>query len=132
MLIGIDHVQLSMPVGGEERARAFYTGVLGLAEVTKPAALAARGGVWFAAPGVAVHLGVETDFRPAMKAHPGFIVADLGPLRTRLSAAGIVVEEDDSGLPIDRCYVRDPFGNRIELIDAADAGFSAVPDRGST
>lgn len=124
LLAEIDHVQLGMPGGRESEARAFYGDALGLREITKPTPLAVRGGAWFAGRSVAVHLGVEADFRPATKAHPGFVVDDLAATRSRLAAAGIAVVEDDSGIPVARCYVHDPFGNRIELIDAADAGFS--------
>jgi catechol 2,3-dioxygenase-like lactoylglutathione lyase family enzyme len=125
LLIAIDHVQLGMPPAGEDLARGFYRDILGLREVPKPASLAGRGGVWFAGPaGVGVHLGVEADFRAAAKGHPAFVVADLARAREALAAAGVGVEDDDSGLPVARCYVRDPFGNRIELVDAADAGFS--------
>ena len=123
-LLAIDHVQLGMPAGGETAARAFYIGLLGLAEIIKPAQLAGRGGVWFATGGVAVHISVDHDFRPAARAHPAFVVADLPGLRARLGEAGIDVTEDDSGLPVERCYVADPFGNRIELVGAVSAGFS--------
>ena len=125
VLVSIDHVQLGMPAGGEPDARAFYGGVLGIREVPKPPELAGRSGAWFAGRGVAVHLGVESDFRPATSAHPAFVVEDLALVRERLTAAGVEIREDDSGLPILRCYVPDPFGNRIELVDARDAGFSA-------
>ena len=125
LLIAIDHVQLGMPAGGEDRARAFYSGILGLREVSKPATLAGRGGVWFAGPaGLAVHLGVEVDPRPLARAHPAFLVTDLRGARRTLAAAGLAVEEDESGLPVARCDVSDPFGNWIELVDATDAGFS--------
>ena len=125
LLIAIDHVQLSMPPGGEDRARAFYVGVLGLREVPKPPELAGRGGVWLAGGrGVAIHLGVEADPRPSAKAHPAFVAADLGVAREAMVASGHAIEDDDSGLPVARCYVRDPFGNRIELVDGRDAGFS--------
>lgn len=123
-LVGIDHVQLSMPEGGEDVARAFYRDVLGLHEVVKPDAMAARGGCWFAGARVAVHLGAEPGFRPLTKAHPALLVRDLGAARRSLGAAGVAIEEDGSGLAVRRCYVRDPFGNRIELVDARDAGFS--------
>jgi len=125
-IIGIDHVQLSMPAGGEaeDEARRFYGSVLGLREVVKPPELASRGGCWFAAPGVAVHVGVEPDFTPLAKAHPALLVGDLDAARTALAAAGVAVAEDDSGLAVARCYIRDPFGNRIELVDARGAGFS--------
>ena len=127
LLASIDHVQLGMPARGEDTARAFYAGALGLREIAKPAALAARGGAWFAGRSVAIHLGVEADHRPSPKAHPGFVVDDLEDIRRRLADAGIATTDDDSGLPIARCYVRDPFDNRLELIDAADAGFSLRP-----
>jgi catechol 2,3-dioxygenase-like lactoylglutathione lyase family enzyme len=124
-LVGIDHVQLSMPVGGEPEARRFYGTIFGLREVDKPPALAGRGGCWFAGePGLAVQLATEVDFRPLAKAHPALVVRDLAAARAALSRAGVAIEEDVSGLPVRRCYVRDPFGNRIELVDASDAGFS--------
>lgn len=124
-IIGIDHVQLAMPAGGEDDARRFYAGVLGLIEVPKPAGLAGRGGCWFAnADGsVAVHLGVEDDFRPARKAHPAFVVDDLDGARARIADAGANVVEDDS-IDVRRFYTADPFGNRIEFVAEADRGFS--------
>lgn len=132
-VVGIDHVQLAMPPGEEALARLFYGGVLGLQEVRKPVPLRRRGGVWFVGPGMAVHLGVEQPFRPAQRAHPAFIVSDLAWARRRIAGHGLEIEEDESGLAVQRCYVRDPFGNRIELVDAADAGFSgqAPPRTGS-
>ncbi|MEP6638960.1 MAG: VOC family protein [Chloroflexota bacterium] len=126
-IVGIDHVQLSMPPGGEAEARRFYGGVLGLREVAKPAELAGRGGCWFLGTDAAIHLAPEDAFRPHAKAHPALVVQDLGAARQALAAAGVPIEEDDSGLPVRRCYVRDPFGNRIELVDARDAGFSEGP-----
>ena len=124
LVSSIDHVQLGMPAGREDEARAFYSGLLGLREVAKPLELAARGGAWFAGPAVSVHLGVEPDFRPSANAHPAFVVDDLAATRERLHDAGVAIEADDSGIAVVRCYIRDPFGNRIELVDAADAGFS--------
>jgi catechol 2,3-dioxygenase-like lactoylglutathione lyase family enzyme len=116
-ILGIDHVQLAMPAGDEAKAREFYSGLLGIPEVPKPAALAARGGVWFQHGPVKIHLGVERDFRPARKAHPALLVRDLAGLVRRLGDAGIRVVEDD-GLPgYERVYVSDPFGNRLELME---------------
>jgi catechol 2,3-dioxygenase-like lactoylglutathione lyase family enzyme len=117
MLTGLDHVQLAMPEGREAEARAFYAGVLGLTEVAKPAALAARGGVWFAGPGIALHLGVEMPFAPARKAHPAFATLDLAAAADRLRAAGAAVVPDDTLPGPRRLYTADPFGNRIELIE---------------
>ena len=66
-VLGIDHVQLAIPPGGEERARWFYGQVLGLVEVPKPEALRGRGGLWFQAGPVQLHLGVEPQMRPSAK-----------------------------------------------------------------
>jgi len=116
-LTAIDHVQLAMPEGGEARARQFYGEILGLPEKGKPPALAARGGVWFKASGLKIHLGVEKDFRPARKAHPALLVEDLPALARRLSAAGCPVIDDEPLTGYRRLYTEDPFGNRIELLE---------------
>lgn len=124
-VVGLDHVQLAMPAGGEPQAREFYGGLLGLTEVEKPAPLGGRGGCWFAGPGrVHVHLGVEMEFRPSRKAHLAFLVADLTALCERLDAADVEVVTDDVDIGVERCYAADPFGNRIELVAAKDGGFT--------
>jgi catechol 2,3-dioxygenase-like lactoylglutathione lyase family enzyme len=113
---GIEHVQLAMPPGKETEARAFYEGVLGIPEVPKPSNLAKRGGCWFVRGAVKIHLGVDSDFRPARKAHPALLVDDLLALRSRLDAAGFPCIADEPLEGYDRVYVHDPFGNRIELM----------------
>jgi len=115
VLLRIDHVQLAMPPGGEAAAEAFYTGVLGLPRVPKPPLLAVRGGCWFESPAVHVHLGVEDGFVPARKAHPAFVVDDL---RSFVAASGLDVRWSDEVPGTVRCHLDDPFGNRLELIDA--------------
>jgi catechol 2,3-dioxygenase-like lactoylglutathione lyase family enzyme len=116
----IEHVQLAMPAGGEERARAFYRDVLGIAETPKPANLAKRGGCWFERGDLKVHLGVEADFRPARKAHVALLVADLPALTEKLRAAGYALKEDEPLEGYQRIYVDDPFGNRIELMEPVE------------
>ena len=113
----LDHVQLAMPPGGEDRAREFYHGLLGIPEIPKPADMAQRGGCWFERGELKVHLGVEQEFRPARKAHPGFIVSDLPALVTRCRAAGYALTENQSLPGYARVFVHDPFGNRIELME---------------
>jgi catechol 2,3-dioxygenase-like lactoylglutathione lyase family enzyme len=125
-IVGIDHVQLAMPEGGEDQARAFCVGVLGFTEVPKPANLAKRGGVWFSSGNVQVHLGVEKDFRPARKAHPAFRVDHLAALRAICVAAGYTITEDEPLPGHERFYVNDPFGNRIELVEPSSTAKSAV------
>jgi catechol 2,3-dioxygenase-like lactoylglutathione lyase family enzyme len=112
----IDHVQLAMPPGREDDARKFYGGVLGMNEIPKPAELAKRGGVWFSTGGVQIHLGVETDFRPAKKAHPALQTLVFEEVKSRLAAHGIEVVEDHAIPGTRRFYIQDCFGNRLEII----------------
>jgi|SRR5271165_4805191 len=112
----IDHVQLAMPAGEEQKARVFYAGLLGMTEVSKPPELAKQGGCWFASGGVQLHLGVESDFRPAKKAHPALLCVDYADLVQRLRNSGIEVSEPEDIPGVRRCHFHDPFGNRIELI----------------
>ncbi|MBA3945212.1 MAG: VOC family protein [Herpetosiphonaceae bacterium] len=122
-LLGLDHIQLAMPAGEEAAARHFYGDLLGLEEETKPEPLQARGGCWFVGPGTVIHLGVETAFAPARKAHPAFRVADLKACQHELEAAGVEVIADETLPEVHRCYAADPFGNRLEFIQDGD-GFS--------
>jgi catechol 2,3-dioxygenase-like lactoylglutathione lyase family enzyme len=117
-ILHIEHVQLAMPVGGEDLARAFYAHALGIGEVPKPPNLAKRGGCWFERGDLKVHLGVEVEFRPARKAHVAFLVSDLPLLRQTLLSSGYVIKEDEPLQGYQRIYVDDPFGNRIELMEA--------------
>jgi catechol 2,3-dioxygenase-like lactoylglutathione lyase family enzyme len=115
---GIDHVQVAAPAGCEAAARAFYGELLGLEELPKPEALAARGGCWFRAGAQELHVGVEEPFVPARKAHPGFVVDDLGALAARLTGEGIAVSWDEAIPGTKRFHMVDPFGNRLELRQA--------------
>jgi catechol 2,3-dioxygenase-like lactoylglutathione lyase family enzyme len=112
----IDHVQLAMPRGEEEKARQFYCRILGMTEVAKPAELAKRGGCWFASGDVQIHLGVEEDFRPAKKAHPALRCGNYAELTTKLQRAGVETTLDTTIPGMERCHIQDCFGNRIELI----------------
>ena len=114
----LDHVQLAMPTDGEPAARDFYTGILGIPERAKPPQLAARGGVWFERGALKVHLGVEQNFVPARKAHPAFIVRDLTALVVRLREAGHEAVEDRTPEGQRQIYTADPFGNRLEFLEA--------------
>jgi catechol 2,3-dioxygenase-like lactoylglutathione lyase family enzyme len=112
----LHHVQLAIPPGSEEACREFWGTALGMTELVKPPVLAARGGCWFEGGGLVVHLGVESDFRPALKAHPGILVDGLTELAARLEAAGSPVTWDDEMPGYDRFYSADPFGNRLEFL----------------
>lgn len=115
-IVGLDHVQLAIPAGGEDQARAFYAGLLGMAEVPKPANLSPTG-CWFAGGTVSLHIGVDPDFRPAKKGHPALLVDGLAALRERLAAAGCVIRDDKAVAGYVRFFTEDPFGNRIELME---------------
>ena len=123
-VVGIDHVQIPIPAGGEDEVRRFYAGLLGLTEVPKPAQLAVRGGCWLVGQGVALHFGVEEDFRPSRRAHVALLVDDLEGLRARLDAAGVGTVDDPMPIGVRRFYAEDPFGNRLEFDDHRDGGFT--------
>jgi extradiol dioxygenase family protein len=98
VVVSLHHLQVAMPAGGEGTARLFYGELLGLDEVPKPERLAKRGGCWFRGPELELHLGVESDFRPARNANVEII--------------------DDTQLDgHERFYAFDPFGNRLEFVE---------------
>ena len=118
---GLDHVQVAAPAGCEDEARAFYGGLLGLEELDKPPLLAARGGCWFRAGDHELHVGVDSAFAPATKAHPGLAVdsrSALDELAERLGANGIPIEWADPAElgGRERFHVFDPWGNRVEVL----------------
>ncbi|WP_330175390.1 glyoxalase [Streptomyces sp. NBC_01498] len=117
MLTAVDHVQLAAPAGSEDALRAFYTDVLGMTEIPKPPALAARGGCWFRAGPVQLHLGIDPDFRPARKAHPGLRVTGIAAYAARLADRGAQVTWDDNLPGHRRFYSDDPVGNRLEFLE---------------
>lgn len=131
-MIALHHVQVGCPERGEDDARRFYGAGLGLTEVAKPAALASRGGAWFRAYGAAgavtaeLHVGVETPFAPARRAHPAFVVDDLAGVADRLQELGFEIDltERDTFDGYRRFHTRDAAGNRVEVLQPAPA---AVP-----
>lgn len=119
-VIGLDHVQLAIPEGGEEQTRAFFVGILEMREVPKPANLSPSG-CWFESGTLSLHIGVDPDFRPALKAHPALLVSDLAALEARLCKAGYPITEDKPVSGYIRIFTEDPFGNRIELMQRIGA-----------
>ena len=113
---GLDHVQLTIPAGSDDQVRAFYCDLLGLTESPKPAALVARGGLWLNCGAQGLHFGVETPFTPQRKGHPALLVAYLAALRQRLTSAGVEIHEDTPIPGVERLFVFDPFGNRLEFV----------------
>ena len=121
----LHHVQVACPPGGEDTARRFYADALGMTEVDKPTDLVARGGCWFraydasGAVSAELHVGVEDPFAPARKAHPAFVVDDLGAVAARLRAGGFEVDESqrDTFPGHLRLHAFDGHGNRVEVLE---------------
>lgn len=115
--VGIDHVQIEVPEGGEEAARAFYVDLLGLEEIPRPRAGAGRSFLWVRLGRQQIHFRCGADHRPAALAHPGLLVSDSDALAEKLVAAGQEVTRADA-IGAGRFHMRDPFGNRLEFIEA--------------
>jgi len=120
MIVGLDHVQIAAPAGGEPQARSFYGDALGLTELPKPPVLVVRGGLWFAAgANQQLHIGIEAHFAPARRAHPALMLdstAALDALAGKLARLGHEPCWDADVPGARRFYVDDPFGNRLELL----------------
>ena len=114
--LGLDHVQLPISPGGEDAARGFWHGVLGLPEVAKPESLAGRGGAWFQCGKQQVHCSVEADFTPGRR-HPALLFDDLDAVRSALERAGLAVRQEPEIPGYRRLFTEDPFGNRVELME---------------
>lgn len=118
MIKAVHHVQISIPVGGEDAAREFYCGVLGFTEIPKPDSLAGRGGFWLELDGFQLHFGTEDNIdRAKTKGHVAYLVTELDGWRQKLTSAGCTITD---GIPIpnyQRFEFRDPFGNRVEFLE---------------
>ena len=117
MIKAVHHAQISIPVGAEDEARAFYCGVLGLKEIPKPESLAGRGGFWLELDGFQIHFGAEDGIdRAKSKAHVAYLVGNLEHWQQKLAGNGCKIID---GIPIPgytRFEFRDPFGNRVEFL----------------
>lgn len=113
----IDHIQLAAPKGSEDTARHFFKDILGIDELEKPEELKKRGGVWFQFANHQIHIGIEEPFYPAKKAHPAFEIENIEALKIHLNKNGIQVIEDENLPGAKRCFISDPFGNRLEFLE---------------
>ena len=123
LVAGIHHLAMPMPVGKEALAEEFYGGLLGFERVEKPVHLQSLGGAWFQMPdGRQLHLQAEPDFKRWTRPHPAFAVNDLDALAALFESKGLTAHWDDRWTGVRRFYCADPFGNRLEFVDAGDVG----------
>lgn len=122
----LHHAQITIPPGEEDAARHFYCDILGMVEIPKPGALAGRGGFWLRLGSVELHISPEQtpdpDQRYHTKAHLAYQVGDLAYWRGLLAEHGITILESVPIPGYQRFELRDPFGNRVELIQPESAG----------
>jgi catechol 2,3-dioxygenase-like lactoylglutathione lyase family enzyme len=114
-VIGIDHIQISVPRALEAQCLAFYRDVLGLKEIPKPAGLGGHGGAWFQAGHIQLHMGLDLELSPRSKRHICFLVADLNAAKAEMATGGILIEGEGQTDGLARLFIRDPAGNRIEI-----------------
>lgn len=119
LVVGLHHVRLAMPPGGEQAAREFYTGLLEMHDVT-PSGVEGRGSCWFRSAGLEILVGVESPFTPAAEAHPGILSGDLDRIANRLEEAGFDAVWDPDFPGYRRLKTSDPFGNRLEFLQLRD------------
>jgi catechol 2,3-dioxygenase-like lactoylglutathione lyase family enzyme len=112
----LNHVQICIPIGEEDKAREFYGGILGLKEIEKPDVLKQRGGLWFEIADIQLHIGVE-EAQPASKRHPAFEVDNLEEIKTYLQDNGVRIRDEPGTPDMNRFSFFDPFGNRIEFME---------------
>lgn len=118
VIASLDHISLTMPVGSEPAARAFFTGVLGLAEIDKPEDGNRLDGCWFDLGAQQLHLLIDEGFTPATRGHPAFTVTDLDAARSALRAVSLPISEFKPSDGRERFFSTDPFGNRLEFLEA--------------
>ena len=114
-VIGIDHIQIAVPRALEGQCLAFYREVLGLEEIAKPPELRGRGGAWFQAGPIQVHIGIDAEGSPPSKRHICFLVADSGAAKAAIAADGVFIEGESQTDGLARFFIRDPAGNRLEI-----------------
>lgn len=117
MILGLHHAQITIPLGAEADGKDFYCKILGLSEIEKPESLKDRGGFWLKAGDKEVHVGTEDGFdRIKTKAHLAYRVDDISHWRKTLEQNLIEIIDSVPIPNVERFEFRDPFGNRIEMI----------------
>ena len=117
MILRVNHIQITIPVGMEDKAKYFYCNLLGLVEIEKPATLEINGGFWLQLGKIQIHIGVENSIdRDKTKAHIAYEVTDIDIWRKKLETKNITIIENELIPGFERFEFRDPFGNKIEIM----------------
>ncbi|MBD2200570.1 MULTISPECIES: VOC family protein [Calothrix] len=123
----IDHIQLTSSTEVEDAMLLFYGKVLGLTEIAKPEALKGNDNTWYALGNIQLHISTEKNANnEASRRHICFQVADLKEFEAHLIAHGVEIISVGTARrrhrqPIpgyNRFYIRDPGGNRLEIVSA--------------
>lgn len=117
---GIDHIQLTAPLGMEKDVRHFFTEILGCREVEKPETLSHFDSLWFDMGTHIVHIGLDENHHAEKRGHPAFDVHNIQGLMDRLDEHGITYEEDFNMPGAKRFYTYAFFGHRMEFLEWHD------------
>jgi catechol 2,3-dioxygenase-like lactoylglutathione lyase family enzyme len=114
----VQHVSIPVPPNSGEKARVFYSGILGMPEKAVPRELDSSLLTWFCAGDDEheIHCFTDPDYQNrSTGAHLCLEVDDLPAIRSRFEDHGVTVEDTIAIHNRPRFFVRDPFGNSLEI-----------------
>ena len=121
-IIGVNHVNVTVPAALEAAAKHFYGDVLGLEQIAKPVGTRQNIGAWYQLGEMQVHLSTEDEVQnEASDAHVCYQVVDVVAANLQFRKAGVDIIPDPR--PVSgqsRFFVRDPGGNLIEITEKTD------------
>lgn len=120
-ILRLQHAAITVPTGGLERARAFYTDVLGLTETPRPPEIQSHPGIWYTFGSTELHIQARDSVPPPGDRHPALVVDDIDAWRARCDEHNVRITDQPTIFGRRRFDVYDPFDNRIELMTEGDA-----------
>ncbi|WP_057935819.1 VOC family protein [Algoriphagus resistens] len=110
----LDHVLITIPPNSRKEARQFYIEKLLLKEIpgTHP-----HGAIWIQLGAIELHVREEEGHQSTSARHAAFEVTDLEEAKVFLEKETIEISYSSKIDGRDRCFFRDPWGNRFELIE---------------
>ena len=116
MRYDLHHVSIPVKPDQLDAGREFYSRVMALEEIPAPHEFAPGRVVWFQLGERELHLFKEEHAnQPGSERHLAIEVDDLDAVRARFAEHGVTIEEADPIHNRPRLYVRDPFGNKLEI-----------------